>query len=339
MLKKYIVLLFFSLSGICFGDNKDMKQQGRVLYYKKNVLTEEIIESGQTLAFLYNNSIGKALRFLLKRKFVADLYALYKHSSWSVREIKPFIKKHSIVMDDFVVPEGGFASFNHFFIRALKPGARLIDQRATMIPSPADGKAFVISNISEEAAFFVKNEKFDLRSFLRSDELYEKFKGGTLVIVRLAPPDYHRLHIPLDGVLSKPTIISGIYESVNPIAYAAGVQPLLSNERHLVLLQTQAAGLVAMVPVGATFVGRIKYLFDFKAAENSAKRGEELGYFEFGGSTVVLLFEPGKVVVRDDIVQHSAEGYETAVVTGEAFATILSEQGEANENISLTHFC
>ncbi len=297
----------------------DHKQVGKVFYYNNNKLVEENIESASSLSFLYNNPIGSLLRFVLKRKVVAQLYGMYKDSSLSKKEIAPFVAKHGIAMEDFEEPAQGYASFNEFFIRKLKPGSRPIAPALDAVVSPADGKLFVIPDISKKTPFFVKNEQFALIDFVCNQDLARRYEGGTLVIARLAPPDYHRFHLPLGGYMSKPVAINGVYESVNPIAYAAGVQPLTQNERHCITLQTESCGLVTIIPVGAMFVGKIKYTHAF---ETMSTKGDELGYFEFGGSTVVLLFEPGMVTVREDILRHSAQGYETNIVMGEQFATI-----------------
>ena len=139
------------------------------------------------------------------------------------------------------------------------------------------------------------------------------------MIFRLAPPDYHRFHFPFACIPGNPRIITGKLESVNPVVYASGIQPLVENERHVIELKSNVAGDVVMIPVGACFVGKIIETFKAGLPYN---KGDEVGYFAFGGSTVVLLFKKNTITLRDDLVRYSALGYETAVKMGEGVAFV-----------------
>jgi len=283
----------------------------------KSKLVTEKVEGFSWLVFLYRNILGKSLRFLVSKAWVARIYARYQSSQFSLRKIEPFVRKHNIVMTDFQKSVHEYTSFNEFFCREFKSGARNIDQRNDAIVSPVDGKVLAFPDISQDIEFFVKNTKFSLERFLRDTSLAVEYVCGSMMIFRLAPYDYHWFHIPVDGIISEPKVINGIYESVNPIVYKSGIQPLLENKRDIITIQTEQYGQVLMVPVGAMFVGRIKHEYQAGALH---KKGDRLGCFEFGGSSVVVLFQKGTVVLNHDIVERSQQGIETSVTMGMAVA-------------------
>ena len=217
-------------------------------------------------------------------------------------------------MNDFVTPPGGFSSFNDFFIRALRPGARIIDRGEDVLVSPADSKLLVIPRITKETRFFVKSKPFCLKRFLDDESLAKQYEQGTLLLFRLAPYDYHRYHVPCDGVPSKHRVIPGALESVHPIMYKTGSLPLQTNERHLTLLETKKFGSVAVVAVGAQLVGSISHVY---IPGEACRKGDESGYFSFGGSSLVLLFKRDSIVVDREFLEHSQENFETAVRVGQ----------------------
>lgn len=283
-------------------------------FNERGVLVKEQVESKQLLYFLYATRCGRLVRFFLKRKWVAILYAWYQTSWLSKKAIVPFIKKHEIVIQDFVEPAGGYASFNDFFCRALKPDARLIDQRTETLVSPVDGKLIVFPDVSQRLLFFVKHEHFDLVAFLGDESRAADYVNGSMLLFRLAPYDYHRIHVPCDARAGRPMVLGATYESVNPIAYATGVQPLATNLRHVITLETSEFGEVIMVFVGAMLVGSI---IETYWPDALLKKGEELGMFQFGGSSVVMLLKRDAIKLTEKIIQHSLQGYETAVKMGQ----------------------
>ena len=288
-----------------------------IAYYKNDRLVIETNTSFKFLNFFYNNFFGRYLRRFLNKRWVCKLGGCFYSSRRSSKKIAPFIRLHNIAMNDFVTPPGGFRSFNDFFIRKLRPGAREINHDPTIITSPADAKIYVIPNISTDTLFFVKHKPFNLEKFLGNATQAEAYKNGTLIIFRLAPYDYHRFHFPADGIPSTPHIIHGRFESVNPLVLKTGIQPLTENERHIVLLKTDTFDTIAMVAVGAMMVGKIVHTF---TPNTPCKKGDEAGYFAFGGSTVVLLFKHGVISPLPLFLQHSLQGIETAVTMGQAIA-------------------
>ncbi len=291
--------------------------------YKDNNLVLEKTEALWGLKFLYLSSLGKKIRSFVRALFFSFIYPLFQYSRWSKSQIDPFIKKYNINMDDFEVPEGGFKSFNDFFIRKLKRGARKIDNNIRSIISPADSKLIVVPEITRDTRFFVKSCKFSLEAFLKDRDLANKYDGGTLLLFRLAIYDYHRYHFPFDCVPSKPCKINGMLESVNPIVYKSGLNPLLENKRELVILDNNLdLGTESlMVIVGAQSVGRITH--SYKPGINVLK-GDEMGYFSFGGSSLVLLFKKGKIKVNKVFTERSEKSIETVVKMGESVGEIVN---------------
>jgi len=293
----------------------DQKMSNKTCFYKDGKLVAETIESESLLRF----SQAGPPRFFLYffGRLLSKACGWFMNSRLSVKRIEPFIKKYAINMSEFEVPRKGFSSFNDFFIRKLSPEARAIDDDQKAIIAPADSKLLVIPRLTPETRFFVKSKRFCLQSFLRDKALSEKYKGGTLLLFRLAPYDYHRFHFPCDCVPSRAKRLRGSLSSVHPIAYKKGRQPLLENERQVVMLQAKEFGIVTIVPVGALMVGKIVHTY---APGKKYEKGDEMGYFSFGGSTLVLLFEKDMLHIEQEFETHSKENYETAVVMGQRVA-------------------
>ncbi len=265
--------------------------------------------------FIYTNPVGKAVRGLFSGTWFSMLAGAYADTRLSRTHIGNFVKKYGIDMEEATRPQEDYRTFNQFFTRKLKDGARPVAAGSDVLVAPADGHMLLIDHISKKTIFGVKKHSFTLEKFLGNKKLAAEYEGGTMLIFRLAPWDYHRYHFPVDATPHKWKRIKGNYESVHPIAYASGVQPLSQNERHLIELESETFGDMIVVPVGAICVGRIKETYK---SGTPYKKGDEMGYFAFGGSTVVMLFKPGVVDVDEHIVQHSRRGNEIPVKMGEA---------------------
>jgi phosphatidylserine decarboxylase len=272
----------------------------------------ENIPSGGVLKFLYGHPIGKIGLFLLfQRKFFTQFLGAYMSSRWSRSRIMKFVKEQKINLDEFIVPEKGFQHFNDFFHRKIKPAHRPIGEG---IVSPADGRVFGFQRVEESRRVFIKGKQFRVASFLENAEEYKSFEGGAMLIVRLAPVDYHRFHFPASGIARETKRIRGSYFSVSPLALRQSLDIFLENKRSYSVLESNEYGKILYVEVGATVVGSIIQTYSTGAEVN---KGEEKGYFKMGGSTVVLFFEPGRVKMDEDILQNTSEGYETLVKMGE----------------------
>jgi phosphatidylserine decarboxylase len=214
-------------------------------------------------------------------------------------------------------PITSFKNFNEFFYRKLKPGARPIDrlENPHIVTSPADCRLNVFETITSATDIWIKGKNFNLQNLLLDGNLATIFDGGSLAICRLAPQDYHRFHIPLNCSIGETVYHDGAYYTVNPIAIRENIDVYTENRRAVTLLHSEAFGLVAFVAVGAAMVGSI--VLTSKKNDHVVK-GDEHGYFAFGGSTVLLLFQRGTISFDHDLIVNSKKPIETYVRMGNA---------------------
>ena len=280
------------------------------------IKTEKVMGEG-ALKFLYYNPFGKlALHTVVKRKFLSDWYGRKMSKPESKEKIKSFVEEMGIDMSEYKRPIEDYTSFNDFFYRELKDGARKIDYNEDVIVSPADGKILAYQNIKEIDKFFVKGSEFTLEEFFNDKDLAKKYEDSTFVIIRLAPADYHRFHFPVGGEISEIKKISGDYYSVSTHAIKTNFRIFCENKREYAILKTEKFGDIAMFDIGATMVGGIVQTYK---ANSTVKKGEEKGYFLFGGSTCILVFEKDKVVIDKDIIENTQNKIETRIYMGEKF--------------------
>ena len=204
-----------------------------------------------------------------------------------------FVQRNGI--DLSVCTRDSFRSYNDFFTRRLKDGQRPIAEDESVLVSPCDGKV-TVSRIGSDSRFFIKDTPYTLERLLGNKKLTERYLGGYALILRLTVDDYHHYCYPADGMKSQAVEIPGVFHTVN------------------CLLKTGQFGTLVLMEVGAMMVGKITNLHP-EACQ--VKKGEEKGYFEFGGSTIVLLLQHGKVRLDADLVENSENGYETIVRMGE----------------------
>ena len=265
------------------------------------------------LKFLYDNPFGKTtLLPLAKRKFISEMYGRKMDRPNSTKKIEAFVRQLNIDMSESQKSIAEFTSFNDFFYRKLKADARPIEDGFV---SPGDGKLIAFKDVSEVNNFFVKGGKFTLEKYLNDQKLAEKYKNASLLILRLAPNDYHRYHFPYDGKVSASTKIKGAYYSVSPYALAGNfARVFCENKREYCTLSTKDKGDIILSPVGATMVGGIIESF---TPNQTVKKGDEMGYFTFGGSTLVVLVDKDKISIDADILSNSQNKMETFVKMGE----------------------
>jgi phosphatidylserine decarboxylase len=273
---------------------------------------QELVPGSKTMFFLYAKPLGKLNLFLLfKRKFLSKFSGWLANTEWSGKKIDKFIGEHNMDMSQFVEPKEGFKTFNRFFYRHVKPEARPIDDN---IVSPADGKVLAFNKISDTQEFFVKGSAFNLTTFLKDKELAKKYENGSIMIVRLAPADYHRYHFPLAGIPSESKKIKGFYYSVSPLALQKNMRIFCENKREYTILKNNNYGDVLICDVGATLTGSIIQTYKPNQPIN---KGDEKGHFAFGGSTLILLFEPNTMTFSEDLIENTKKGFETTVLMGE----------------------
>lgn len=267
------------------------------------------------LNWLYHNPVGEAsLWVLAKRKIVTSAYGDMMEKPKSAEKIAPFVKEYNV--DLSIAQQQKFGSFNQFFIRKLKPEARPINPDSLVVTSPADGKILAYENI-KNSDFYVKGFRFNVASFLDQPQLAKKYNEGSMIVFRLAPPDYHRYHFPVSGETFASNIkIDGDYYSVNPLALRKKAEIFWLNKREYGVIKSPVFGDVVMVEVGATMVGSM--IQTYKGT--TVKKGQEKGYFKFGGSTVVLLFEKDQIKINSDLIRNTGKGLETTIKMGEQIA-------------------
>ncbi|MBF5060179.1 phosphatidylserine decarboxylase [Candidatus Neptunochlamydia vexilliferae] len=279
-------------------------------------LKKEKIYGKFFLETLYGNNIFSRLLLLplfAHIPFFSKQYGKRQKRKKSRTKIIPFIRDFHVDVSEFADPIESFNSFNDFFIRKLKPKARPIKKGSDMVVFPADGRHLVFPNLEKVEGFYVKGQKFNLRSLLDNEELVEKYREGSMVISRLCPTDYHRYHFPCSGTPGKAKLINGPLFSVNPIALRKHFSILSENKRVITPVETTSFGTLLYIEVGATCVGSIQQTY---TPEKPCKKGDEKGYFEFGGSCVILLFEPSKIIFDQDLVETSAQYIETYAKMG-----------------------
>ena len=279
---------------------------------KTNKILIENVPGEGFLKFLYHNPFGKLpLELLVKRKCLSSFYGKMMDKKNSVDKIYDFVKNNHINMNESAKKIEDFISFNDFFYRKLKPNTRKIEDG---VASPADGKIIGFEYIDDWDNFFVKGTEFSLDKYLNNQKLLEKYKDGSMVVVRLAPADYHRYHFPLSGKIGIRNKIDGYYYSVSPYAIKDNFGVFCENKRELTILETCDYGDVIISEIGATMVGGIEQTY---VPNTMVQKGEEKGFFKFGGSSVLLLFEKGKIKIDLDILSNTKNGYETKVCMGE----------------------
>lgn len=248
----------------------------------------------------------------------------YRDTEESAKDIRPFVDsfRGQIDMVECEKSIDKFKTFNDFFYRKLKPGSRPVAdaENADVITSAADCRLQVYENLDEATRFWIKGKNFSIAGLLGDTDpdkkLSKKFSHGTMAIFRLAPQDYHRFHSPVDGTILSFHDIPGDLLTVNPIAVNSIFCDVFTvNKRSVALIKTPTFGEVAFVAIGATLVGSIVWTTQI---DQTIRKGDELGYFAFGGSTCIVLFPDGQDVVWDgDLTTNSHRSLESLVKVGE----------------------
>ncbi len=249
-----------------------------------------------------------------KVPFFSRIYGAWQKTPFTKKKIRPFIKSFGVDTGDFLEDVTAFKSFNDFFCRKLKPAARPIAPGDDAAIIPADGRYYFYQDISRCAGFIVKDKKFDLPSLLCSQALATKYAAGSMVLARLCPTDYHRFHFPCDCLPGETALINGWLYSVNPLAVKQNIHIFTENRRTLCQLHTQHFGDILFMEVGASNVGSIHQTY---APHQVHAKGDEKGFFSFGGSSLILLFEHGRITFDADLLQATLEGLEIKCLIGQ----------------------
>jgi len=277
-----------------------------IRYFNRHsgTLETEQVYGESFLRWAYGNPLGGiALGAFVKRPFFSAWYGWRMSAAASAARVDPFISQYGLQAGDFA--EGpAFASFNEFFFRKLKPHARPIDPDETAAVFPADGRHLGFERASAIDGVFVKGQRFDLPALLGDAALARRYSDGALILSRLCPVDYHRFHFPAAGIPGPTRLIDGPLFSVSPIALRRRLAYLWTNKRAITELETERFGTVLLMEIGATCVGTIGQTF---TPGKPVTKGEEKGYFAFGGSSTITLFEPGKIRLENDLLEWSSK--------------------------------
>ena len=249
---------------------------------------------------LYNMSIKQG------RKFDAPS---------STKFILPFITFHGINTDEMLVPVDAFTTFNEFFCRKIKMELRPVDDPGDpcTLVSCADCRLMAFPSVELATQLWIKGRQFSVQKLLGRRYGQETVPPFSVVIFRLAPQDYHRFHVPVDGIIGEPDWVDGEYYTVNPMGIRSTIDVFGENKRVIIPIHTQEFGNLYIIAIGAMMVGSIRLSVQ---PSQRVCRGEELGYFKFGGSTLVLLAEKDRLQIDQDLLHTSDSCIETLVRVG-----------------------
>lgn len=297
-----------------------------IKFYNRKTKEYEIekVAGDKYLKWVYTSPVGKSLTELfIKKKLFSNLYGRYCDSKYSAKKIDAFIKDFDIDMSLCEDPSIKFSNFNEFFIRKLSKESRPVSTDKNILVSPGDGRLSAYENIDLDNIVQVKGFTYSLRELLKDDKVAKEYEGGTCLILRLCPTDYHRFHFVDDGICEETKKISGRYYSVNPIALERIPKLFCENKREWSIFKSENFGEIIHVEVGATCVGTIIQTY---TPGQKVKKGDEKGYFKFGGSTTILFLKKDRVKIDKDIVYQTSLGIETKVIMGENIGRILKEK-------------
>lgn len=274
---------------------------------------ENTTNQDKILAFLYTNVIGRILLKPLVLPYISRMSGKFLSTRLSKGMIPSFIRNNHIDMKDY--EEKNYLSFNDFFTRKMKDGRRPLAEGSNILVSPCDCKATVYK-IRDNTTFSVKHTEYTLRSLLRSPVLAKRFRGGYAFILRLTVDDYHRYIYAASGKQSRNYHIDGTFHTVNPVAN--DYLPIYKeNTREYTVIHTAEFGDIIQMEVGALMVGKISN----HKQSSPVTRGEEKGFFEYGGSTIIVLTKQGALLPRPDLLENTDNGYETKLLQGQPLGT------------------
>lgn len=296
----------------------------KIFNRKLNKIEIEKVYGGEMVKFLYESMLGKVISPIASNRFISKFYGRLQSSSRSSKKIPNFLQNFDIPIDDYKKGslsdnkiENSYLSFNEFFIREFREGKRKFIEANSEMGAFAEARYFGHEAITDDLDIPVKGSMLRAIDLIGNEGLAKDFEGGPLMIARLCPVDYHRYHYPDNGKTVESYQIPGEYHSVNPLALKLREDIFIKNERRVSILETENFGKLAYIEVGAICVGKIVQSFD---ESNKFNKGDEKGYFLFGGSTVVVCGEKGKWKPSQDMLDNTKEGVETYIQLGDTVA-------------------
>ncbi|OQD68788.1 hypothetical protein PENDEC_c031G01567 [Penicillium decumbens] len=237
----------------------------------------------------------------------------------SKQQIKAFVEFYKIKMEDFQPSDiSAYPTFEDFFVRAHKPGSRPIyaedDPSSAVVV--ADSRVVVYETVQQSKKLWIKGYDFSITNLVMDNRLGAQFDDGAVASFRLSPQDYHRYHSPVTGKIKLFRSIPGDYYQVDPVALQSDIDILDRNARDYVVVETEHLGDVLFVAIGATDVGSVKIHDRWQMLGNEIRKGEELGYFQFGGSSIIVAFQKGRILFDEDLLSLSKEAIAMDVEVG-----------------------
>ncbi|MCL2527614.1 MAG: phosphatidylserine decarboxylase [Defluviitaleaceae bacterium] len=293
-----------------FRFRRNKRTTGQPLWvYNNGQLEQERIVAERWMRLIYENPVGRvSMLWWVKRKAVSRLYGLYCRTRFSARKIPQFIEENQI---DMTGCNGPYKNFAQFFSREKEDVN--FPEEPQVLGSPCEGMVSINMDITPESIIAAKGADFSLAELFGDTALAEDYRGGTMVRIRLTPSNYHRMHFFDDGVVTGTKFLRGDLYSVNPLAVDRVKRLYCRNKRALINFQSKHFGDVALVEVGATFVGSIVHCFDIG---QQVTRGQQASFFLPGGSLVLLFFKNGAFVPDEALISQTNEGYETRAQIG-----------------------
>ena len=269
-----------------------------------------------TLTFLYKTALGRILLKPLTSPGLSKICGKFLDSSLSAFLIKGFVKKNKINLDEYQTQ--GIKSFNQFFRRKIKDGLRSFDMNPEKLCSPCDGLLSVWKiEDSDGTVIPVKQSQYTITSLLQNPQLAASYRGGLCLVFRLCVNHYHRYAYADSGHKGKNIFIPGVLHTVRPVALKS-LPVFVQNSREYTIIESSVFGPLVQMEVGAMLVGRIVN----HEEEAQVKRGDEKGFFEYGGSTIILLLQKDKVKINPELLENSGLGIESPVKMGEVIGAI-----------------
>jgi phosphatidylserine decarboxylase len=280
--------------------------------------SERVFAAG-FLYWSYNSRVGRTLtRWVFAQPLVSKAIGWLARRRWSRRWIEPFARHMNVDPREARDQLESYSCFNDYFVREYAQSLTKASTPSTACVAPSDGKLLILPDLDPCESIRIKRSMFNLQALLGSKHLGTWFAGGTAVICRLGLADYHHFHFPVDGVPQQAQAIQGKLYAGGPYGWRWPTSFYAENYRMVTLINSDLFGIVAQIEIGAFTVGSIRQQYDPGQRVN---RGDKKGYFELGGSTIVLIFPAGTVKIDSDLCSHSEQQIETNIRIGESIGS------------------
>jgi len=244
----------------------------------------------------------------------------------SAHQIRSFVEFYHINMDEFIPSDiSTYFTFEDFFVRQHAPGSRPIfakddNSKAIIV---ADSRVVVYPTVSQTKALWIKGKNFTIEQLVLECERAMTWADGAVASFRLSPQDYHRYHSPVTGKINWFKQISGDYYQVDPICLSSGVDILTRNARCCIEIESEEFGKVLFVAIGATEVGTVEIQESVHNIGTEVKKGDEIGLFQFGGSSIIVAFEKDRISFDEDLLSMSRRRIMMNVEVGMSLGTAV----------------